>query len=515
MVKLSAEDLNDYLNPGVACVKPVKVQKKQDNQQNIKVNGESYYEVTKDTGEVEELGIASISLNDCLACSGCITSAESVLINLQSYHEVLKFVNAKEADDFFILQMSPQARASLAAYYNLSVQEVQLWIQSVFTNELKFNVVVDTGFSREISLRQAAIEFCQSWVAANAAKTVYNSKSGEVAPKPLPVLSSSCPGWICYVEKTHSSLIPHISTVRSPQQVAGRLLKDWFSYQLGISRKKIWVLSLMPCFDKKLEASRNDFVNEQVRDVDCVITPKELVELLKTKNISPQSMDLDSLSISEQTPCLPSWYEPVQFEQQNGSSSGGYLHYIMTFAAKALFDINDLTNRINVSQKNADMIEYELTSPDTGETLLRMATCYGFRNIQNLVRNVGRKSAPRRGRVLLKRMKNMSTSPSTGTGKQKLDYVEVMACPGGCINGGGQLPPPESSADFSGISREWMRQVEAHYFQPGVRQVDNAAVDAAVEHWLPSYSLQQSILHTKYHAVQNDTENPVALANTW
>lgn len=89
--------------------------------------------------------------------------------------------------------------------------------------------------------------------------------------KPLPLLASACPGWICYCEKTHGALLPHVSRVKSPQQIMGTLVKDLLSGQVD---RNIYHLTVMPCYDKKLEAARQDFVNQLTtdRDVDCVIT---------------------------------------------------------------------------------------------------------------------------------------------------------------------------------------------------------------------------------------------------
>lgn len=85
-------------------------------------------------------------------------------------------------------------------------------------------------------------------------------------------------GWVCYAEKTHGSLvIPHISTTKSPQQIMGSLVKDHLACELGRTPDSIYHVTLMPCYDKKLEASREDFTNQQLhtRDVDCVITASE------------------------------------------------------------------------------------------------------------------------------------------------------------------------------------------------------------------------------------------------
>nr|CAG8550462.1 4021_t:CDS:2 [Entrophospora candida] len=173
------------------------------------------------------------------------------------------------------------------------------------------------------------------------------------------------------------------------------------------------------CYDKKLEASRPDFFDEnyQTRDVDCVITTGEVVKMFEEQNFniseSPEA-SLDSFSkLSE---------DNEQLLSSGGSSSGGYLEFIMKYAARELFDITG----IDPDKEQGVVVKYgrnkdfkEVTLEVEGKPLLKFASAYGFRNIQNLVRKVK-------------------------TGNSPYHYIEVMACPSGCINGGGQLKPGET-----------------------------------------------------------------------
>jgi len=107
------------------------------------------------------------------------------------------------------------------------------------------------------------------------------------------MLASSCPGFICYAEKTHAGLIPYISNSKSPQAVMGSIVKQYLSRRIGIPPEKIYHISVMPCFDKKLEASRPDFFVEgleNVRETDCVISTGELQVLLREQNIDLRNL---------------------------------------------------------------------------------------------------------------------------------------------------------------------------------------------------------------------------------
>lgn len=272
---LSADDLNDFISPGVACIKPVETLPAASAQP---VSSDLEHEVILDgqqSAGANTAGPAQISLTDCLACSGCVTSAEAVLVSLQSHSELLSVLDGapglrviRRDDGFgveglenpdsklFVASVSPQTRASLAAVAGRDVSErdagrmiSQLLMGSdglraggKWNNG--FTWVVDTNTAREACLVLGAEEAL--------------SDKGKVAK---PILTSSCPGWVCYAEKTHPHVLPYISKVKSPQALMGTLLKTTLSRTLGISPDRIWHLAVMPCFDKKLEASREELTD--------------------------------------------------------------------------------------------------------------------------------------------------------------------------------------------------------------------------------------------------------------
>lgn len=166
-----------------------------------------------------------------------------------------------------VVSISPQSRASLAVKYKMDTEECAKKLSGFFKHNLGAEFVFDTTFSREFSLIESQKEFVQRYRETQTSGT----RTGK-----LPILTSSCPGWICYAEKTHGTFIlPYISTVKSPQQVMGSLVKDYVCKQiLDITPDNIYHVCVMPCYDKKLESSRKDFFNEfhQSKDVDCVLS---------------------------------------------------------------------------------------------------------------------------------------------------------------------------------------------------------------------------------------------------
>ncbi|XP_006172691.1 cytosolic iron-sulfur assembly component 3 isoform X2 [Camelus dromedarius] len=419
----------------------------------------SYFQVSQDGG-TRRLEKAKISLDDCLACSGCVTSAETVLITQQSHEELQKVLGANEIaapgqQRLVVISVSPQSRASLAARFQLNPTDTARKLTAFF-KKIGAHYVFDTAFSRNFSLLESQREFVQRF------------REQADSRQALPVLTSACPGWICYAEKTHGSfLLPYISTARSPQQVMGSLVKDFFAQQQRLTPDKIYHVTVMPCYDKKLEASRPDFFSQehQSRDVDCVITTGEVLKLLEEEGVSLSDLEpapLDSLysSVSPQEPT-----------SHRGGGSGGYLEHVFRHAAQELFGIH-VTEVTYRPLRNKDL--QEVTLEREGQVLLHFAVAYGFRNIQNLVQKLKRGRCP-------------------------YHYVEVMACPAGCLNGGGQLKAPDRPG------KELLQQVERLYSMVRTEVPEEApGIQELYGHWLQGEGSERAsrLLHTSYHAVE-------------
>jgi iron only hydrogenase large subunit-like protein len=268
---------------------------------------------------------------------------------------------------------------------------------------------------------------------------------------------------VCYAEKTHPHVLPHLSRVKSPQALAGTLVKSVLGARLGIPAARIWHLAVMPCFDKKLEASRAELTDEAwggegsasqststststptsspTRDVDCVITSKEILMLAESRGIdffklprtplAPTSVFPDPVISRFLFPPAPGPWRTVP----DAGPSGGNLYFVLQ-AAAARHPGGGA--RITTTRgRNADVVEYAVEAPG-GAVVLRAARYYGFRNIQNLVRKL---KPARPSRVLAGRTvgARRSANGSSSAGASEYAYVEVMACPGGCTNGGGQI----------------------------------------------------------------------------
>ncbi|KAL7817730.1 iron hydrogenase [Trichoderma gracile] len=501
---LSADDLNDFISPGVACIKPIETlpaaapPQPSVNENEVILDGQQ-----QQASATSAASPAQISLTDCLACSGCVTSAEAILVSLQSHTEVistldaapaLRIVGPDAAGNFaveglenedaklFIASVSAQTRANLAAACGRGVSESQAGY--MLENLLRgpdglakagkwnnsFQWVVDINVARDATLALGAAE-------------VLSSPTPGVAKPSQPILASSCPGWVCYAEKTHPYVLPHLSKVKSPQALMGTLLKTTLSKKLGIPPSRIWHVAVMPCFDKKLEASREELTDEVwarsglpgkgIRDVDCVITSKEVLMLAESRGLDFFNFPRSASSVPPSIPFPDQKIHGFLFPNNNkgsrnpprvAGSSGGLLHHILqTKAAQTPGSEVQV-----VRGRNVDVVEYFVTV--NGEPVFKAARYYGFRNIQNLVRRL---KPARPSRMPGGKPFGSARRPAGKAASHDYSFVEVMACPGGCTNGGGQIKVDDpiilERKNITGKpgpqeQKDWLAEIDEAYF---------------------------------------------------
>jgi iron only hydrogenase large subunit-like protein len=554
---LSADDLNDFISPGVACIKPVETLPIKSSSDELEIS------FNTDTPFPSDLPPAQISLTDCLACSGCVTSAEAVLVSLQSHAEVLKELDAapglrlrlrgeemevenlEMGGKIYVASVSPQSRASIAATFGVTEKEAGCMIEqllcgsrgiksrAVYRNG--FQWVVDTNATREACLVLGADEVMDSMGINEAKNNGNGSVIRDTTPLPTkPILTSSCPGWICYAEKTHPYVLPHLSRLKSPQALMGTLLKTTLSRKLGISPDRIWHVAVMPCFDKKLEASREELTDavwegtgsRGVRDVDSVITSKELLMLAESRKVDFAKLPRTAVSrIPFPESRLDRFLFPPARQRNNytpaAGTSGGNLYYILQYFASQHPGANIQTTR----GRNADVLEYAITSSE-GETIFKAARYYGFRNIQNLVRRL-KPAKPSR----MPGSRPIGTAKKVGAKASGPDYayVEVMACPGGCTNGGGQIKADDpivvsSAADGVQIGvqeqKQWLAQVDEAYYSADdggisdsedmVSGISPSQTRDTIVHWAKVVGIDLGLLaYTTYREVVSDVGKKV------
>jgi iron only hydrogenase large subunit-like protein len=376
----------------------------------------------------EEFDPVKITLADCLACSGCVTTAETLLVTQQSKEEILSVLSSQSAPRRVVVSVSEQSLASLSVALNLPLDEAASCISGFCKTVLGAIYVVDLRWAQEIALEATVREY------------FYRVEN---APQRLPIIVSSCPGWVCYCEKRHPELIPLLSEVPSAQAMAGWYMKEVLgqSFWKEQGDASVYHVSVQPCFDRKLEAVRPelsatgrssdgtattiDFQSqkskESIKDTDCVLSTQELLNWMSEVDPGmPWRAAWDSLPepLRDQAMECPA----LGFE-----GSGGYHQRVLLEIARrsgvaATTGGTPSTHAIGLEQlryqsKRNPNHQIVTIDPSLGEWTKKIEFCvaYGFQQIQNVIRSL------KRGAI------------------SSCQFIELMACPDGCLNGGGQI----------------------------------------------------------------------------
>ena len=250
---------------------------------------------------------------------------------------------------------------------------------------LGFDKVFDTNTGADFTIMEEANEFIDRFA------------NGGV----LPMITSCSPGWVKYIEMNYPELLPHLSTCKSPHQMFGALLKTYYAEKEEIDQSKIYVVSVMPCIAKKFERQRKEMTNEGMYDVDNVITTRELARMIKQANIEFTKL------------------EDTNFDSPMGEATGAAAIFGTT---GGVMEAALRTAQDTLTGKDLDKIDFEAVRGGEGikkatvkiaDTEMKVVAASGLANAQKIMEEIK-------------------------SGKADYQFVEIMACPGGCVMGGGQ-----------------------------------------------------------------------------
>ncbi|KAL6934067.1 hypothetical protein ACO0R3_001852 [Hanseniaspora guilliermondii] len=436
---LSKETLNDFITPNQVCINPIKntYEKKADDE---------VIEVGKEDDVPTKV---NITLQDCLACSGCVTTSEELVLEQHSYEKF--FNNYKDTlsanDDLsLVISISPTCRISLLNYLKFdNLNAVDEWLlqsfKTLFKKKYESNQLFIT--STQVGKELSNIELNKQMMTSSC------QKKSEVGPR----FTVVCPGVVLYIEKQHNSLTSNFIKIKPEMSMLGNLLKK----NIFIN-KNIYHLSIMPCFDKKLESSKNG--DDEV-DVDCVLTPKEIINMFIDNSIDLKEpldhldegdkMNLMNVYRNEDLANLAWMIDDVEIEAKN--TSGGYAYrYIKEYKMHLQREHPSMRLEIQVENgKNNDMKFYKLLDlKRDGGMVASSCELYGFKNLQNLIRKLDKGNGMKqRTNLLMNHRKKRMVERREGLEPKDCDFIELMACPGGCMNGGGLLLPDEETSSNS------------------------------------------------------------------
>ena len=380
----------------------------------------------------------------CTFCGQCLSVCPTgALTEKSNIPEVWRDLSS---DKQVIVQVAPAVRVALGEMFGMEVgSNVEGKIVTAL-RRLGFDRVFDTNFAADLTIMEEANEFVDRL-----------KGKGE-----LPILTSCCPGWVNFMEQQFSDMIDIPSTCKSPHEMFGAIAKSFYAEKEGINPEDIVVVSVMPCISKKYEAKRDELENEGYSDVDTVITTRELAEMIKEVGI-----DFTSLEDSD-------------FDNPMGESTGagdifGTSGGVIEATVRTAYNI--------ITEKDLEKVEfYDLR----GLTGIKYATV----DIEGREINIAVANGLGNTRRLLEKLKNKEIS---------LDAIEVMACPGGCIGGGGQ---PYHHGDISILKKRSEGLYKLDESKKLRKSYENPYIKDLYDEYLkePGSEKAHKILHTSYKA---------------
>jgi iron-only hydrogenase group A len=325
-----------------------------------------------------------LNVSDCILCGQCIlVCPTAALREKSSLKEVTNALNNKAKIP--IVQIAPAVRASLGEEYNLPLGTNVTGQLVTALKRLGFKYVFDTNFAADLTIIEEAAEL---------QNRIVNNKT-------MPMFTSCCPGWVKYIEQNRPNLLNHVSTCKSPHEMEGAVLKTYFAQKTGLKPEDLFVVSIMPCTVKKFESERPELSENKLMDVDEVLTTRELVRLFKMAGI-----EFEDLPESE-------------FDNPLGESTG----------AAAIFGTSGGVMEAALRTAYFNLTGKELENLELQDIRGMQGIKESSIKINDLVINVAVVNGIGNIKPILEQIEN---------GTSKYHFIEVMACPGGCINGGGQ-----------------------------------------------------------------------------
>lgn len=378
----------------------------------------------------------------CTYCGQCASVCPTgAIVEKDDTDQVWRAIN--DEDKVVIVQTAPSVRVALGEELGIPAGSIVTGKMVAALRSLGFDKVFDTNFSADLTIMEEGHEFLD------------RLQNGGV----LPMITSCSPGWVNMIELKYPELLPHLSTAKSPQQMFGAVAKTYYAEKAGIDPAKIVSVSVMPCTAKKAEAQREEMCDSGYRDVDIVITTRELGRMIREAGI-------DFASLPEEN-----------FDSPLGIGTGagaifGNTGGVMEAALRTVADV--------VSGEDLPKLEYEEVR-GMEETREATVTVAGKEIKVAVVNTLGS------ARKMLERIK---------AGNADYQFIEVMACPGGCIGGGGQPVP---------VNREIrQKRREALFDCDRMSELrkshENPEIKALYDNWLgkPLGEKAHHLLHTHY-----------------
>lgn len=383
----------------------------------------------------------------CISCGQCIVNCPTgALTEKDCTNEVFNALN--DPTKHVVVHTAPAIRATLGECFDMPIGTNVKGKMVAALRRLGFDQVFDTDFGADLTIMEEANEFLD------------RVNNGGI----LPMITSCSPGWIKFCEHYYPDLLPHLSTCKSPQQMTGAIIKSWYAEKNNINPKDIVVVSIMPCTAKKFEIGREDQDGAGLPDTDYVLTTRELSRMIKRSHI-------DFVNLPDED------FDPTLGVSTGAGAifgaTGGVMEAALRTAADTLTG-QDIENVDYTEVRGTEDIKeatYKINGMD-----IKVAVTSGLKNAS----------------ILLDKIRN---------GESDYQFIEVMCCPGGCVNGGGQPIQPASVRNFTDLKalrskalydEDRNLPLRKSHESPIIKTVYNEYLEKPGSH--PSHKL----LHTSY-----------------
>ena len=393
-----------------------------------------------------EMDLADTS---CVSCGQCITACPvGALYEKDVTDEVFAAIN--DPKKVVIVQTAPAVRTALGEPFGLPIGTNVKGRMAAAIRRLGVDKVFDTDFSADLTIMEEANEFIE------------RVKNGGV----LPMITSCSPGWVKFCEHYYPDMIENLSTCKSPQQMFGAIVKTYYAEKNNIDPKDIYLVSVMPCTAKKFERGRDDQAAAGVPDIDAVLTTRELAKMIKKAGLMFAELPDEDFDL------------PLGIGSGAGAifgATGGVMEAALRTAVETLTDTKLEGEALDFKEVRG--IEgIKEAAYKVGDLEVKVAVASGLANARKLL-------------------------DAVKAGEAKYDFIEIMACPGGCVNGGGQpivQAPVRNTKDIRTLRAKVLYDEDLNL--PYRKSHDNPVIKELYETYLekPGSHKAHEILHTSY-----------------
>lgn len=414
-----------------------------DNQA-ISVIGANARGIDTHIGSAFEMDIDNYS---CVSCGQCIVNCPVGAL-YEKDDTTAVFEAIQDPDKYVIVNTAPSIRVTLGEAFGMPIGSNVTGKMVAALKRLGFDKVFDTDFAADLTIMEEATELIER---------VTNGGT-------LPLITSCSPGWVKYCEHYFPDQIDNLSSCKSPQQMFGATMKTWYAQKFGIDPEKMVVVAVMPCTAKKFENKRDDQSAADVSDVDYSITTRELARMIETAGINFNLLPDEQFD----SPIGEGTGAGVIFGATGGVMEAALRYAVEAITGETLTDVEFKDVRGTEGIKEA---EYKV-----GDLNVKVAAVSGLKNAEKIMEDIK-------------------------AGKSDYTFIEIMACPGGCVNGGGQPVQPASVRNFVDLKALRAKAIyEADKDLPLRKSQDNPAVKMVYDEFFgkPGSHKAHEILHTSY-----------------